>query len=62
MTNQEIKRFAQLEPAAKDMLDTAADRLAISARGYMKTVKVARTIADLESSCAIISQHIAEAL
>ncbi len=44
------------------MLDTAAERLNISARSYMKTVKVARTIADLEGSSRISTPHIAEAL
>lgn len=44
------------------MLDQAANRLAISARGYMKIAKVARTIADLESAESIELAHIAEAL
>ncbi|HXR50347.1 MAG TPA: ATP-binding protein, partial [Verrucomicrobiae bacterium] len=62
MTNRDIKTFAKLEPSAKTMLDTAAERLMISARSYMKTVKVARTIADLDDSSAIEASHIAEAL
>ncbi len=62
MTNSDIKTFAHLNPEAKEMLDTAAERLNISARSYMKTVKVARTIADLEGSSRISTPHIAEAL
>jgi magnesium chelatase family protein len=44
------------------LLDTAASRLNISARSYMRSVKVARTIADLEAAAAITTAHISEAL
>jgi len=62
MTNGDIKQHGQLEAEAKDLLDTAAQRLNISARAYMRAVKVARTIADLEQSAAITTAHITEAL
>ena len=62
MTNADVTRFAHIEAQAKTMLDAAASRLSISARSYMKTVKVARTIADLEQHESITSAHIAEAL
>lgn len=62
MSNAAIKQFAQLEPAAKELLDTAAQKLDISARSYMRTIKIARTIADLAASPDITSEHIAEAL
>lgn len=62
MTNREIKAKAQLEPAAKDILDKAAEKFSLSARAYMRSVKVARTIADLDRSEAITQKHVAEAL
>ncbi len=62
MTNREVKALAQLEPAAKDMLDKAAEKFGLSARAYMRSVKLARTIADLDDSDTITSAHIAEAL
>lgn len=62
MTNAEIKRLGKLESGAKTILDTAGGKLKLSARAYMRTVKVARTIADLESSAAIMDVHISEAL
>ncbi len=62
MNNKEVKKHAQLTSEAKELLDTAAEKLDISARVYMKTVKVARTIADLENSDFIDMKHISEAL
>ena len=44
------------------MLDTAAEKLDISARAYVRAVKVARTIADLDESKEILPVHISEAL
>lgn len=62
LTNQDIKRHAQLTDGATTLLNQAAERLGISARAYMRTIKVARTIADLEGSEQIDTAHISEAL
>lgn len=62
MTNRDIKRHAKLSPEAKQLLDSAAASLDVSARAYMRTIKVARTIADLTESQKIEPQHITEAL
>lgn len=62
INNQQIKKFANLVPAAKELLDTAAEKLGISARAYMRIIKVARTIADLDDSKNIEIPHITEAL
>ena len=56
--SEEIK----LEPSAKELLKNASEKLNLSARSYFKTIKVARTIADLEGSDIIKQNHLAEAL
>ena len=51
-----------LSDSSKDILNTAATRLSLSPRAYHRVVKLARTIADLESSTTIEDAHILEAL
>jgi magnesium chelatase family protein len=62
MTNRDVKAYANLDSKAKDILDTAAEKFGLSARAYMRSIKVARTIADLDNSDTIQTKHIAEAL
>lgn len=62
LTNREIKQLLKISPSAESLLNQAADRLQISARSYMRTIKVAQTIADLDRSETIEDRHIGEAL
>lgn len=62
MNGEELKKSCQLEPAARKVLDMAAERLRLSARGYTKVLKVSRTIADLVQEQTIKAEHLAEAL
>lgn len=62
LSNREIKALAQLEDNAQAMLNQAAEKLEISARSYMRLIKVARTIADLGDSKTIALPHITEAI
>jgi magnesium chelatase family protein len=62
MSNKEIREIAKLSKDAKELLDTATAKLGISARAYIRTAKVARTIADLASEPEILPNHISEAL
>jgi magnesium chelatase family protein len=62
MSNADTIQFARLTTAATSLLNTAALKHQLSARSYMRTVKVARTIADLEQKANIEEEHISEAL
>jgi magnesium chelatase family protein len=57
-----LRTRTPLEPAARRMFDAALTRLALTARGHDRVLRVARTIADLEQADAIGSTHVAEAL
>ena len=62
LTSSQLKTYANLTADAQALLLTAARRLELTARGYFKVIKVARTIADLADNPAIETAHIAEAL
>ena len=51
-----------IDVKARTLLSTAATRLDLSARGYHRALKVARTIADLAASADIRTEHLAEAI
>jgi magnesium chelatase family protein len=62
MTSKNLKKYCQIDDASKRLLETAIDKLGLSARAYTRILKVARTIADLEGSEAILTPHISEAI
>lgn len=62
LSNSDIKKHIQLDKSAEQLLNSAAEKLALSARAYFKLIKVARTIADLDQSEGIEANHIAEAI
>jgi magnesium chelatase family protein len=62
MSNKEIRELANLSVQSKELLDKATAKLGISARSYIRTTKVSRTIADLAGEVDILPKHISEAL
>ena len=62
LTNNDLGKYAELEESAKELLDTASTRMQLSARAYIRSLRVARTIADMEQSKSIKPEHISEAL
>lgn len=62
MTNRDISKYSPLTPDAKKLLAQATERLALSARSYLKVIKVGRTIADLDGAAEVSAVHIGEAL
>ena len=59
---KELKKFAVLSEKVKDILNSAAGKLDLSARAYHRVIKLSRTIADLENAENIEANHILEAL
>jgi magnesium chelatase family protein len=62
LAQRDLERIASPCPAGQRILRAAVDRLALSARGYGKVLRVGRTIADLEGSTAVAPPHLAEAV
>jgi magnesium chelatase family protein len=62
LSSFQVSQLVKLDPAAEALLASASERLNLSARAYFKTIKVARTIADLDGSEVVQSKHLAEAL
>lgn len=62
MTSQTVKEVCVIDEATRTVLREAVSRMKLSARGYMRVLKVARTIADIEGAEQIALPHIAEAL
>ncbi|MCR4958044.1 MAG: hypothetical protein K6B13_05470 [Prevotella sp.] len=62
MTERMIHQYAEPDESSLELLRMAMERLKLSARAYNRILKVARTIADLEGSEKVQSQHIAEAV
>ncbi len=57
-----IEKYCKLDNKSKKILEEAFEKLGLSARAYERILKVARTIADLENSRDIKTQHLAEAI
>lgn len=62
LTPKLIKEHCKLNHKGKNILESAFNRLNLSARAYGRILKVARTIADLDESTDINEMHIAEAI
>jgi len=62
MSSKQQRTFASPDKAGSELLKNAMQRLNLSARAYDRILKVARTIADLDNSEKILSNHLAEAI
>lgn len=62
ISSKRVNEICLMDDDAHTFYRQAADKLNLTGRGYHKTLKVARTIADLENSAKITKKHIAEAL
>jgi magnesium chelatase family protein len=62
MRPAEVRKFCDLDDTCRSLMKTAMNQLQLSARGYHRVLKLARTIADLAGCEQIAPQHLAEAL
>jgi magnesium chelatase family protein len=62
MRPAEVGKFCDLDDTSRSLMKTAMNQLQLSARGYHRVLKLARTIADLAGCEQIAPQHLAEAL
>lgn len=62
MTTTHIRKWCDLDAAGNKILQSAFETMGMSARGYDRILRVARTIADLDGSENITARHIAEAV
>lgn len=62
MSSAQIKEFCQLDAKCQALLEQSFEKLGMTARGYNRVLKVARTIADLDNAENINVRHVAEAL
>ncbi len=62
INSKQLREFCKIDEAGNQLLKTAMERLGLSARAYDRILKVARTIADLDNSERILTNHLAEAI
>jgi magnesium chelatase family protein len=62
MTSKLLRRYCQPNEEGTQLLKTAMEKVGLSARAYDRILKVSRTIADLDASENIESNHLAEAI
>lgn len=62
LAGTELKKHAPLNPAGRRLLERSAEKLHLSARGFHRIVRVARSIADLAGAETIATEHLMEAL
>jgi len=62
MGSKAMREFCEMDAGTKDLLKAAIAQFNLSGRGYDRTLKVSRTIADLEGAQNIEMHHVAEAI
>jgi magnesium chelatase family protein len=60
MNNRQIKKYCPIDAQCHRLLETAIDKLGLSARAFNRVLKIARTIADLEQAPDIRVRHVSE--
>ena len=62
MNSEQVKHVCMLDSVSSTLLQSAIEKLQLSARAHDRILKMARTIADLALSSTIQTKHLAEAI
>jgi magnesium chelatase family protein len=62
MGPKQVRQYCPVEPAPQTLLKAAVQQLHLSARAFHRTLRLARTIADLAGSEVLTAAHVAEAI
>ena len=62
MQNRHLRKYCRLDDTSQKLLETAMQKLGLSARAYTRIIKLSRTIADLEGAPDIQTHHLSEAI
>jgi magnesium chelatase family protein len=62
MKPRHIRKYCKIDESCTTLMESAMNRLGLSARAYNRILKVARTIADIDGNEKIASHHISEAI
>jgi magnesium chelatase family protein len=62
MGPKDIRKYCALDAPATRLLEKSVEQLGLSARGYHRILKIARTIADMDGSESLQTSHVAEAV
>jgi magnesium chelatase family protein len=62
MGPKEVRKYCAVEPAAQSLLEAAVQQLHLSARAFHRTLKLARTVADLAGDEVLGAAHVAEVI
>ena len=62
MSSRQIRRYCDIAPECERMLESAMNRLGLSARAHDRILKVSRTIADMEGEANLSGAHVSEAI
>lgn len=62
LSGSELETVCSLDESQRDLLEDAMENLGLSARAYHRTLRVARTLADMEGVAKVSTDHLTEAL
>jgi magnesium chelatase family protein len=62
LTVRDLRTYCRITPEAERILITGGSKLTLTGRGMTRSLKVARTIADMEGQPSVLARHVAEAL